>query len=71
VTTVVVGIIAITTGFKLTRRPFLRDILSYLGAVIYIFCMIVRVTASGLPRPTIISASNSLLRSLVCAPPPP
>ena len=43
VTTVVVGIIAISTGFTLTRRPFLRDILLYLGAVIYIFCMIVRL----------------------------
>ena len=49
-TTVVVGIIAISTGFTLTRRPFLRDILLYLGAVIYIFCMIVcgcRTTATN------------------------
>lgn len=34
ITTVIVGTIAIMTGFRVTRRPFIRDVLFFLGAVV-------------------------------------
>eukprot|EP00160_Parvularia_atlantis_P000650 Unigene10527_Nuclearia_a/m.32186 Unigene10527_Nuclearia_a/g.32186 ORF Unigene10527_Nuclearia_a/g.32186 Unigene10527_Nuclearia_a/m.32186 type:complete len:596 (+) Unigene10527_Nuclearia_a:44-1831(+) len=40
VTTVVVGIISLIAPFKLTRRPFLRDVLIYLTMVIYMLFMV-------------------------------
>jgi len=40
VTTVVVGIISLIGPFKVTRRPFLRDILLYLSMTIYMLFMV-------------------------------
>jgi Ca2+/Na+ antiporter len=44
VTTVVVATVAILTGFKMTRRPFLRDVFLYMAAVAYMLAIVVRRT---------------------------
>jgi sodium/potassium/calcium exchanger 6 len=35
ITTVVVGVVALLFGFRVTRRPFLRDVLFFLFAVLF------------------------------------
>ena len=42
VTTVVAGSIAVTRPFKLAERPFLRDVIFYLGAVFWTFSILYR-----------------------------
>jgi sodium/potassium/calcium exchanger 6 len=34
IVTCVVGMLAITTGFRVNRRPFLRDVLFFIGAIV-------------------------------------
>lgn len=40
VTTIVVGAVTITNPFELTQRPFLRDIIFYMGAVFWTFYLL-------------------------------
>ena len=42
VTTVVVGTIAVIRPFRAMQRPFLRDVLFYLGGVYWTFCVMWR-----------------------------
>jgi sodium/potassium/calcium exchanger 6 len=37
ITTVIMGVVAFVSDVRVTRRPFLRDVLCYLGAVIFAF----------------------------------
>ena len=47
ITTCVVGTVALVSGFQVTRRPFLRDIFFFLGAVITLL-MVLRDGKVGL-----------------------
>ena len=42
VTTVVVGTISVVKPFKATERPFLRDVIFYMGTVYWVFYVLYR-----------------------------
>lgn len=47
VTTIVVGVVAVTVPYQVTRRPFIRDVVLYLTAVTWVRCLGAVAAAEG------------------------